>query len=109
MSPSSSAASSSSACTSAPESGEPRRKRRLQPSRQRQRFRRPDRIEIGRCRRELDQRKRIASRLDENPLLQLVGQGGPVHFEKRARRGVVQPGKDKLREAGLVETTWHPT
>src|SRR5262249_24541806 len=67
------------------ESGEPRRKRRLQPSRQRQRFRRPDQIqiEIGRCRRELDQRKRIASRLDENPLLQLVGQGGPVHFEKR--------------------------
>src|SRR5262249_45790974 len=82
------------------ESGEPRRKRRLQPGCQRQRFRRPDQIEIGRCRRELDQGKRIASRLYENPLLQLAGQGGPVRFEKRARRGVVQPGKDELREAG---------
>src|SRR5262249_606392 len=52
--------------------------------------------------------KGLASRIYENPLLPLVGQADPVHFEKRARRGVVQPGKDELREAGLVEATWRP-
>ena len=65
------------------------------------------RIEIGRRGRELDQGKRIAGRLGEDPPLQLFGQAGPVQFEERARRVVVQPGKGEVREAGLVEITRH--
>ena len=89
------------------ESGEPRRERRLEPSRQRQRLRCPGQIEIDRCGRELDQGERIAGRLREDPPLQLVGQAGPVHLEERARRVVVQPGKDEVGEAGLVEIARH--
>ena len=89
------------------ESGEPRRERRLEPSRQRQRLRCPGQVEIDRCGRELDQGERIAGRLREDPPLQLVGQAGPVQLEERARRVVVQPGKDEVGEAGLVEITWH--
>ena len=51
------------------ESGEPGRKRRLEPSRQRQRLRCPDQVEIDRCSREFDQGKRISSRLREDPPL----------------------------------------
>ena len=51
------------------ESGEPRRKRRLEPSSQRQWLRGPDQVEIDRCGREFDQGKRISSRLREDPPL----------------------------------------
>ena len=89
------------------EGGEPRRERRLEPSRQRQRLRCSGQVEIDRGGRELDQGQRIAGRLREDPPLQLVGQGGAVQLEERARRAVVQPGEDEVGEPGLVEVARH--
>ena len=89
------------------EGGEPRRERRLEPSRQRQRLRCSGQVEIDRGGRELDQGERIAGRLREDPPLQLVGQGGSVQLEERARRAVVQAGEDEVREPGLVEIARH--
>ena len=88
------------------ESGQPRRKRRLEPSRQGERLPCPGQLEIGRYW-ELDQGERIAGRLRDDPPFEVIGQARRVPVEEHARRVVVQTDKVEVGEAGIVENTWH--